>query len=83
MDSDLSGWAVIEVRASREALRRAFYEGPEWTQGLEGQLMPLLDGYASVLVGAEHYLIRYPAGLQARRLPVRDHLRRPVRRHDG
>lgn len=34
---------------SRQALRRAFYEGPEWTQDLEGQLMPLLDEYASVV----------------------------------
>jgi NIPSNAP len=38
------------AHANRETLRRAFYEGPEWTQELEGQLMPLLDGYASVLV---------------------------------
>jgi hypothetical protein len=37
-------------RGSREAMRRAFYEGPEWTQELEGQLMPLLESYASVLV---------------------------------
>jgi hypothetical protein len=37
-------------RADRETMRKAFYEGPEWTQELEGRLMPLLDGYASVLV---------------------------------
>jgi hypothetical protein len=41
---------AFPARASMEALRRAFYEGPEWTQELEGQLMPLLDAYASVLV---------------------------------
>ncbi len=41
---------AFPAHASREAMRRAFYEGPEWTQGLEEQLMPLLDSYASVLV---------------------------------
>jgi hypothetical protein len=35
---------------SREAMRQAFYEGPEWTQELEQQCMPLIDSYASVLV---------------------------------
>jgi hypothetical protein len=41
---------AFPAQASREAMRRAFYEGPEWTQELEEQLMPLLDSYASVLV---------------------------------
>lgn len=36
--------------ASRDALKSAFYEGPEWTGHLEQQLMPLLDDYGSVLV---------------------------------
>jgi hypothetical protein len=36
--------------ASRETLSRAFYEGPEWTQELEGRLMPLIERYSSVLV---------------------------------
>lgn len=38
---------------SREAMRRSFYEGPEWTQELQQQCMPLIDSYASVLV-ADH-----------------------------
>jgi len=41
---------AFQSPTSRDALRRAFYEGPEWSQQLEGQLMPLLDSYASVLV---------------------------------
>jgi hypothetical protein len=41
---------AFPARASREVMRRAFYEGLEWTEELEGQLMPLLDSYASVLV---------------------------------
>jgi hypothetical protein len=36
--------------ASRDALRRAFYEGPEWTGELEERLMPLLEDYGSVVV---------------------------------
>jgi hypothetical protein len=36
--------------ASRETLSRAFYESPEWTQKLEGLLMPLIDRYSAVLV---------------------------------
>ncbi len=36
--------------ADRDALKRAFYEGPEWTRQLEQQLMPLVEDYASVLV---------------------------------
>lgn len=41
---------AFPAQASREVMRRAFYEGPEWTQDLEAKLMPLLDSYASVLV---------------------------------
>ncbi len=36
--------------ASRDELKRAFYEGPEWTGELEELLMPLLEEYAAVLV---------------------------------
>jgi hypothetical protein len=36
--------------ASREPLSRAFYEGPEWTDKLEAQLMPLIERYSAVLV---------------------------------
>jgi hypothetical protein len=36
--------------ACRDALKRAFYEGPEWTGELEERLMPLLEDYGSVLV---------------------------------
>jgi hypothetical protein len=35
---------------SRDELKRAFYEGPEWTGELERLLMPLLEDYAAVLV---------------------------------
>src|ERR1035437_5082774 len=48
--------------ASRDALKRAFYEGPEWTGQLEDQLMPLLEDYASVLVeDHEGLLQRWPS----------------------
>ena len=36
--------------ASRDTLKPAFYEGPEWTSELERLLMPLLEDYAAVLV---------------------------------
>ncbi len=36
--------------ASRETLSRAFYESPEWTEDLEGRLMPLIERYSAVLV---------------------------------
>lgn len=36
--------------ASREKLGRAFYESREWTEELEGQLMPLIDQYSAVVV---------------------------------
>jgi hypothetical protein len=36
--------------ASREPLKSAFYEGPEWTGELEAKVMPLLDGYGAVVV---------------------------------
>jgi hypothetical protein len=41
---------AFPAEASREMMRRAFYEGPEWTEQLEELLMPLLGSYASVLV---------------------------------
>jgi hypothetical protein len=41
---------AFPAQASREVMRRAFYEGPEWAQELEEQLMPLLGSYAAVLV---------------------------------
>jgi hypothetical protein len=34
----------------RDDMKRAFYEGPEWTTRLEAQLMPLLADYTSVPV---------------------------------
>lgn len=36
--------------ASREPLKAAFYEGPEWVGGLEAEIMPLLDGYSAIVV---------------------------------
>lgn len=36
--------------ASRDELKRAFYEGPEWSSELERLLMPRLEDYAAVLV---------------------------------
>lgn len=36
--------------ASRDELKRAFYEGPESTGEVEELLMPLLEDYAAVLV---------------------------------
>ena len=36
--------------ASRDELKRSFYEGPERTGELEELLMPLLEDYAAVLV---------------------------------
>lgn len=36
--------------ASREPLRAAFYQGPEWTGGLEAKVMPLLDEYGAFVV---------------------------------
>lgn len=36
--------------ASRDGLKRAFYERPEWTGALEEQLMPMLETYSSVVV---------------------------------
>jgi hypothetical protein len=44
--------------ASREELRRAFYEGPLWKGQLEQLLMPMLERYEQVLVDD-------PAGLLA------------------
>ncbi len=36
--------------ASRDTLSRAFYESREWTDDLEGRLMPLIEQYSAVLV---------------------------------
>lgn len=36
--------------ASREPLKGAFYEGPDWLDGLEAQILPLLDDYSAVVV---------------------------------
>jgi NIPSNAP len=33
----------------RDRIREDFYEGPEWTSGLEELVMPLLDHYSVVL----------------------------------
>lgn len=41
---------AFPTHASKDALKRAFYEGPDWTRELEGRLMPLLDDYSAVLV---------------------------------
>jgi hypothetical protein len=50
-DADTFVWLrAFPPGADRDALTRAFYEGPEWTGQLEQQLMPLLEDYSSVLV---------------------------------
>jgi len=36
--------------ASREALKAAFYQGADWLGGLEAEILPMLDGYAAVVV---------------------------------
>lgn len=36
--------------ASREPLKAAFYEGADWRESLEAQVMPMLDEYAAVVV---------------------------------
>lgn len=36
--------------ASREPLKAAFYEGPDWLNGLEAEILPLLDDYSVVVV---------------------------------
>jgi hypothetical protein len=41
---------VFPNEASRTPLKAAFYEGPEWTDHLEGQVMPLLEDYGAVAV---------------------------------
>jgi hypothetical protein len=45
---------------SRDALKSAFYEGPTWTNELQGKLMPLLDDYASVLVADDGLWEHWP-----------------------
>ena len=37
-------------RESREPMKRAFYEGREWTQELEEKPMPLLEEYSAIAV---------------------------------
>jgi hypothetical protein len=39
--------------ASREPLKAAFYEGPDWLGRLEPLIMPLLDAYSAVVVEDE------------------------------
>jgi hypothetical protein len=36
--------------ASRAPLKAAFYEGADWLGGLEAEVVPMLDGYAAVVV---------------------------------
>jgi hypothetical protein len=36
--------------ASREPLKATFYEGADWLGGLEEEILPILDGYAAVVV---------------------------------
>jgi uncharacterized protein YciI len=36
--------------ASREPLNASFYEGADWLGGLEAEILPMLDGYAAVVV---------------------------------
>jgi hypothetical protein len=50
-DSETFAWLrVFPPGADRDALKRAFYEGPEWTGKLEQLLMPPLQGYGSMVV---------------------------------
>ena len=52
---------AFPAQESKDAMRRDFYEGPEWTQELEQQCMPLIDTYASVLVeDRDHLWPRWP-----------------------
>lgn len=56
---------AFPTHASKDALKRAFYEGPDWTGELEGRLMPLLDDYSAVLVEDRGGLWqRWPEGLR-------------------
>ena len=36
--------------ASRDPLKAAFYEGADWQEGLEAEIMPMLDEHAAVVV---------------------------------
>src|ERR1700677_3103412 len=36
--------------ASRDSLKAAFYEGPDWLDGLEAQILPMLDEYSAIVV---------------------------------
>jgi hypothetical protein len=36
--------------ASRIPLKASFYEGADWLDGLEAQVLPMLDDYAAVVV---------------------------------
>jgi hypothetical protein len=36
--------------ASRKPLKAAFYEGTDWRESLEAEVMPMLDQYAAVVV---------------------------------
>jgi hypothetical protein len=47
--------------ADRDSLKRAFYEGREWTERLEEKLMPLLEGYSAVAVEDHALRHRWPA----------------------
>jgi hypothetical protein len=37
-------------QASREPLKAAFYEGPDWLGGLEAEAMSMLEDYSAVVV---------------------------------
>lgn len=51
--------------ASREPLRAAFYEGDEWLDSLESEILPMLDGYAAIVVSdTEGLWDRWPGPAQ-------------------
>jgi hypothetical protein len=50
-DTETFVWVrAFPTSTSRDQLKRAFYEGPEWTSELQAKPMPLLEEYGSVLV---------------------------------